>query len=192
MTDPRGLDELRAELLAIVREHGYRRLPEPIQLASGRSSRDFVDAKRALARGAHLALACEALVALAAHEGVDFDAVGGPTMGADQFAHGVAVVADTAWFVVRKAPKGRGTDRLVEGAPLAAGTRVFLVDDVVSTGGSILRACEAVEGTGASIVLASTLVDRGDNVAGSFAERGVRYRPLLTYRDLGIEPIGPA
>ena len=61
-------------------------------------------------------------------------------MGADQFAHEVAVLADKDWFVVRKEPKGYGTNKIVEGAGLTGTTRVVLVDDVVTTGGSIQRA----------------------------------------------------
>ena len=59
-------------------------------------------------------LACRLAVDLAARDGVEFEAAGGLTMGADHFAHGIAMVADCEWFVVRKAPKGRGTDKVVE------------------------------------------------------------------------------
>jgi orotate phosphoribosyltransferase len=185
------LSELRSQVRDIVLGKGYLRLDEPIQLRSGEWSRDFIDAKRALADGADLELACRALVELLAEQGIDFDAVGGLTLGADQFAHGTAIVGRKRWFVVRKEPKGRGTNQLVEGAWLDAGVRVVLVDDVVTTGGSIRQAWSHVADTGARIVAAVTLVDRGDTAATFFADVGVPYLSLLTYRDLGIEPVGP-
>jgi orotate phosphoribosyltransferase len=171
-----------------VRAKGLRRFPEPVRLASGEWSSEFVDGKAALAHGPDLRMACEEL--LEAVEGVEFDAVGGLTMGADQFAHVAAVLAGRNWFVVRKQAKERGTRKLVEGAELGPGTRVLLVDDVVTTGGSIRTALEAVEASGAAVVAAATLVDRGDQATRDFAERGIPYFPILTYRDLGIPPVG--
>jgi orotate phosphoribosyltransferase len=184
------LTALRDQLRDIILAKGYLRLDEPIQLRSGDWSRDFIDGKRALAHGADLELACRALVELLDQRGIDFDAIGGLTLGADQFAHGTAIVAKKQWFVVRKEPKGRGTNKLVEGAALDAGLRVVLVDDVVTTGGSIRQAWSSLEGTGARIVAAVTVVDRGEAAAAFFTEVGVPYMPLLTYRDLGIEPVG--
>lgn len=179
----------RRELLAIVLAHGYRRMDEPVQLASGQMNRDFVDGKRALARGDHLALACRAMAALADEHGAAWEAAGGLTMGADQFAHGLAIVTGRSWFVVRKQAKERGTRQRVEGAQIGEGTRVLLVEDVISTGGSLLQALDAVQETGAEVVFATTLVDRGDLVGPKLAARGVAYEPVLTYRDLDIEPI---
>lgn len=184
------LTELQQHLLAIVRKHGYKQLDEPVQLRSGEWSRDFIDGKQALANGEDLRLACEALLQLVRNDGIEFDAVGGLTMGADQFAHGTAIVAGCDWFVVRKEPKGRGTNKLVEGADLHAGVRVLLVDDVVTTGGSIKQAYNAILETGARVVGAVTLVDRGEVAAGWFATVGVPYLPLLTYKDLEIDPVG--
>ncbi len=186
------MNSKRAALLDLVVSGGLTRLDEPVELASGEFSRDFVDAKRALARGADLRLACEVIAEVAAEVGAGFQAVGGLTMGADQFAHGVAMVTDTQWFVIRKQPKGRGTDKWVEGATLGPGVRVLLVDDVITTGGSIRRACERVRSEGAEVVLATTLVDRGDKAAAYFDATGVTYRPVFTYRDLAIEPVGGA
>jgi orotate phosphoribosyltransferase len=185
-----SLGDLRQQLREIILTKGHLRLDEPVRLRSGDWSRDFIDAKRALADGADLELACRALLEVLAERGIDFDAVGGLTMGADQFAHGTAIVGRKRWFVVRKEAKGRGTNQLVEGAPLAAGVRVVLVDDVVTTGVSIRQAWTQVAATGADIVAAVTVVDRGDTAATFFARVGVPYLPLLTYRDLGIEPVG--
>lgn len=184
------MTDRRADLVSIVQRKGYLRLPEPVQLSSGGWSRDFVDAKRALASGADLGTACRALIERLATAGVDFDAIGGLTLGADQFAHGTAVLSGRDWFVVRKEPKGRGTDQLVEGALLGAGVRVVLVDDVVTTGGSMRRAWDAVRRSGAEVVAAVALVDRGEVASRFFADAGVPYLPLLTYRDLGIDPVG--
>jgi orotate phosphoribosyltransferase len=159
-----------------------------VVLASGHLSRDFVDVKVALARGDDLRVACEALMEQVAE--VDYDAIGGLTMGADQFAHGVAVLAGKDWFVVRKEPKGRGTNKLVEGATVGEGTSVLLVDDVVTTGGSIRQAYEVITGLGATVVAAVTLVDRGEVAERFFREESIAYFPMVTYRDLGIDPIG--
>jgi len=179
---------LRDQLIEIVREKGLTRFDEPVRLASGQMSREFVDGKAALAHGADLELACRAL--LEAVGDIEFDAVGGLTMGADQFAHVVAVLAGTNAFVVRKEPKGRGTNKLVEGARVGPGTRVLLVDDAVTTGGSIQKAYEEITRLGATVVGAVTLVDRGDVAGPFFRSRDVPYFALVTYRDLDIEPVG--
>lgn len=181
---------LRAAALDLIRAKGLRRFDEPVQLASGEYSHEFIDAKRALAHGVDLRTVCEAMVEVVRDAGVSFDAVGGLTMGADQFAHGIAIVTATRWFVIRKEPKGRGTNQWVEGAELGPGVRVLLVEDAVSTGGSIQRAYERVVAEGAEVVFAITTVDRGDVARAFFAERGVPYEPLLTYADLGLAPVG--
>ncbi|MCP4435121.1 MAG: orotate phosphoribosyltransferase [Actinomycetia bacterium] len=192
---PQGTDTdheaRRGELLEVVRERGLIHFEEPRELSSGEMSHDFVDGKRALAAGRHLRLACQVMAESVGAAGIAFDAVGGLTLGADQFAHGVAAWLDddTEWFVVRKKPKGRGTDQLVEGAELGADKRVFLVDDAVTTGGSIQKAFHHVTDTGATVVAASTLIDRGDVAARFFEEHGVPYLPVFTYRDLGIAPV---
>jgi orotate phosphoribosyltransferase len=189
---PASLDELRTALIAIVKEHGLEYREVPFTLTSGEISHDYMDGKKALANGEHLRAACQAIAALAADAGADYDAVGGMTLGADSFAHGIAVLTGKRWFVVRKQTKEHGTGRRVEGSALGPGVRVLLIDDVATTGGSILAALEAVQASGATVALAVTLVDRGEETAPKFAELGVPYRPLLTYRDLGIAPVGRA
>ena len=133
------LSPLRRELLEILKARGYRRLDQPIRLASGAMSSDFIDGKEALAEWRHLRLACEAIVEAVAADGHSFDAVGGLTLGADALAVGIAAVSDCRWFFVRKEPKKRGTRRLIEGAQIGPADTVLLVEDVVTTGGSISR-----------------------------------------------------
>lgn len=164
------------------------RLPEPVQLASGEWSLDFIDGKRALENGADLEQACQAMLELVA--GIEFDAVGGLTLGADQFAHVIAVLARRKWFVVRKVVKGRGTNRRVEGADIHEGVKVLLVDDVVTTGASIREAYDVINELGAVVTGAVTLVDRGETARQMFQGERIPYHAVATYKDLGIEPVG--
>ncbi|HWD07519.1 MAG TPA: orotate phosphoribosyltransferase [Actinomycetota bacterium] len=174
----------------VLRTKGLERRAQAFQLVSGEWSHDYVDCKRALAQGSDLATVAQAVLDLVASEGIDFDAVGGLTMGADPIAHAVAVLSGKRWFSVRKTPKKHGRQRLLEGAELDGTTRVLLVDDIVTTGGSILDALDAIEEIGAPIALAVTLCDRGETGRPRLEARGVRYRPLMTYKDMGIVPVG--
>jgi orotate phosphoribosyltransferase len=184
-----GPNDLRARLLQVVREKGYERRAEPFRLSSGEWSHDYVDVKRALAAGEDLELAARAVVSVATGADAAFDAIGGLTMGADALAHAVAVLSGSRWFSVRKAQKQHGRQRLIEGAGLAPGEPVLVVDDVVTTGASILQAIDAIAEVGARVTLATTVLDRGDVTGERLAARAIPYEPLLTYRDLGIEPI---
>lgn len=183
---------LRDQVIALVRQRGHERREEPFRLASGQLSHDYVDGKYAIDSGPRLRLVGMAFVEAANSLGVSFDAVGGLTMGAEALAHGIAMVANCRWFSVRKEPKPRGREQWIEGTRLESGTRVLLVDDVVSTGGSIMKAYDHVIDTGASVVGVVTLVDRGESGRQLFAKHGVPYTTLVTYSDLGIEQVrGP-
>lgn len=176
----------RAELAQLVRERGYERREEPFRLSSGGESHDYVDCRHVVASGPALRAVARAVVEVVP---VAWDVVGGPTMGADPIAHAVCLLTDRSWFSVRKEPKGHGRGSWVEGHRLGAGDRVLAVEDTVSTGGSLLRAIELMRETGATVVAASTLVDRSPTVAARFAAAGIPWCPVLTWEDLGIEPL---
>ena len=168
---------------------GLIELDHPVRLASGTWSSWFVDGKRALSNG-------NTLDAVGSYiddwmDGIrePFDAVGGLTMGADHIAHAVAVNAGCDWFSVRKEPKGRGTDQLIEGAHIGHDVKVLLVDDVVTTGGSMIRAWHAITAAGAEVVAAVSFVDRGRRTAEWFEQRAVPYLPLVTFTDLQIPEV---
>jgi len=180
---------IREDLRTIVLERGYERAEQPFRLSSGRMSHDYVDLRRALSRGPDLELAARAVIAVADEEAARFDAAGGMTMGADPLAHAVALLTGCDWFSVRKAAKEHGAGRRIEGAELAAGRQVLLLEDTASSGRSSLEALDAVEATGAVVVLALALLDRADAAAAAFAARGIPFRAVLSYRDLGIEPL---
>ena len=173
----------------LIRTRGYERREEPFKLASGQLSHDYIDGKYAVDNGERLTVVSKAVAELAAANDIEFDAVGGLTMGADPLAHGVAMVTGKAWFSVRKEQKQRGREQWVEGTRLEPGTRVLLVDDVISTGGSTELALERIAPLGVVVTGVIPMVDRGDVAAARFARRNVPFHALVTYRDLGIEPV---
>jgi orotate phosphoribosyltransferase len=176
----------------LIRSRGYEHRAEPFRLASGRLSHDYIDGKYAVDTGERLALVSRAVADLAANHGIEYDAVGGLTMGADPLAHGIAMVTGKAWFSVRKEQKTRGREQWIEGTRLQPGTRVLLVDDVISTGGSTALAFERATAAGAVVVGVIPMVDRGELAAKLFGDLNVPYFALVTYRDLGIEGITQA
>jgi orotate phosphoribosyltransferase len=176
----------RSSVADLVRRFGYERRQEPFQLSSGGLSHDYVDGKHAMATGPALRQISQAVIDTVEFE---FDAVGGPTMGADALAHGVALLSGCRWFSVRKEAKGHGREAWVEGTRLESGDRVVAVEDVVSTGTSLLRAIERVQELGAVVVTATALLDRSPAVAERFAAVGIAWSPLLTWVDLDIEPL---
>jgi orotate phosphoribosyltransferase len=189
MPDAVSRSVLMTSLLQVVLERGYRRAERPFTLSSGGESYDYVDLRRAVSDGRDLRLAAEAVLEHLSTSGVAFDAIGGMTMGADPIAHAVALIGGVQWYSVRKTEKSHGTGQRIEGAAVGPGVRVVVFEDTTSTGASLLDALEVVAASGAEIVSALTLLDRGANTADALAASGVPFSSLLTYADLGIEPI---
>lgn len=166
----------------------YRR--DPIRLASGELSHWFIDGKHVVADPDDLDYVGAAMLHAATEAGIEIDAVGGLVLGAVPFTFAVSNKARCKWLLIRKEPKGRGTNLWVEGARIEPGMKVMLVDDVVTTAGSIKDAYDRVTDQGATVVFASALVDRADHGDALFGRLGVRYVPMLRYSDLGIPRVG--
>ena len=120
----------------------------------------------------------------------EVELVGGLTMGADPIASAImhrAVVArrELDAFVVRKEPKGHGMGKQVEG-PDVSGKRVIVVEDTSTTGGSPLKAIEAVEKAGGIVVAVAVVVDRDTGAKQVVEEAGYPYRAALGLADLGL------
>ncbi len=179
----------KQELADLLRQRAIRRTEEPFQLSTGAWSRDFVDLRGTLAAGRSLALAAGAIIDTLKAAHVRYDVIGGPTMGADPLAHAVAVLAGISWFSIRKQEKRPGSGRLIEGAAIGPGCRLVLIDDTVSSGQSIVRATEVARGRRAEVAAACTLLDRGNQLGPALAERSIRYLPVLTYADLGLDAV---
>jgi orotate phosphoribosyltransferase len=146
-----------ARLCAELREHAL--VIGEVVLASGRTSQYLIDAKRAILRPAGF-LALAELVAEQARTW-EATAVGGMTMGADPIAcAALAGGADVNAFFVRKEPKAHALGRQIEGPLLTREDRCMIVEDVVTTGGSTIRAIEAVRAAGHEICGVLAVCDR--------------------------------
>jgi orotate phosphoribosyltransferase len=179
-------DALRAELIALLRERSFRR--GTFTLASGRQSEFYVDARLTTmsARGLTLigALGLEAVRGA----GWRPQLVGGLTLGADPVAYAIAAASDRSppridGFTVRKEAKQHGTGRQIEG-PFQPGAHVVVVEDVITTGGSALRAIEAVRRAGGEVDGVLAVVDREEGGLEALASAGCPVVALVRLRDL--------
>jgi orotate phosphoribosyltransferase len=138
----------RERLVAELREHAL--VVGTVTLSSGREAEYYVDAKRAILRPAGFAALGALVAAQAAH--LEATAVGGMTMGADPVAcAALAAGADVKAFFVRKERKEHGLQRWIEGPELDPGERCLVVEDVVTTGGSTIKAIERIREEGLQV-----------------------------------------
>ncbi len=179
------LDEARATLLEELREHAL--VIGEVTLTSGETAEYYVDAKRALLRPRGFRAVGELLAAEAGWRAAA--AVGGMTMGADPLATaaiGAQAGEDLVAFFVRKERKEHGLQRWIEGPLLETGSRCLVVEDVVTTGGSTVKAIERILEEGLQIAGVVSVVDRlaGGGEAIEAAAEGTHYRPLITIDEL--------
>lgn len=179
--------EYREQLLALLRQRavGFGE----VTLSSGKKSHYYVDGRLVTLSADGAYAIGRALLEELKDESVD--AIGGPTMGADPIATATAVISQIegrpiSAFIVRKEPKKHGRGRWIEGPPLSDGARVVIVDDVATTGISLIKAATAVEETGAKVVRIITLVDRQEGAREAIEAKGYRFTPLFTPADLGV------
>jgi orotate phosphoribosyltransferase len=177
----------RDELLALLKELSVRR--GHIVLSSGRESDFYVDAKQTLLDPDGMALTGTVLVDVWQQAGYAIDAVGGPTLGADPMTCAFVLQArrrgqKLPGFFIRKEPKGHGTMAYIEGlATLGAGSRVLVLEDVITTGGSSVRSIERLREAGMVVVALLCLVDRQEGGREAIEAAGVPVVPLFSRSD---------
>ena len=157
-----------------------------VVLSSGREADWYIDLRRITLDGEAAPLVGRVMLDITAD--LDYDAVGGLTLGADPVAAAMLHAAAATGrrldaFVVRKAGKHHGLQRRIEG-PDVAGRRVLALEDTSTTGGSVLTAVEALREEGAEVVAVATIVERG--AAPAIAAAGLTYRYAYTIADLGL------
>lgn len=178
----------REELLRLLHRLSYEE--RPVTLASGRQSNYYIDGKQTTCNARGALLTGRLLYEKIRASGLEVKGVGGLTMGADPIAAAVAVVSALAndplhAFLIRKEPKGHGKQLWLEADKnLAPGDPVVIVEDVVTTGGSLYKAVERARLHELNVVMALTLVDRLEGGAEFLAERGLKLESLFTLDDL--------
>jgi orotate phosphoribosyltransferase len=187
---PPSATSLRAALVALLQERSLR-LGE-YTLSSGRKSHYYVDARLTTMSAQGLEVIGLLGVSMIAEANWNARLVGGLTLGADPLAYSISVascrippILDA--FVVRKESKGHGTGRRIEGC-FTEGSRVVVVEDVITTGGSALTAINAVEDARGVVVGVLGVVDRMESGRAAIEKAGYPVLTMVTIRDLGVEP----
>ena len=182
-------------LLALLAERSARR--GQFTLASGRQSTLYIDARLTTMSPDGLALIGPLALATLREAAWDVTAIGGLTLGADPISYAIAYAsADTdrplRAFTVRKEAKTHGTGRLVEG-PFRAGDRVAVIEDVITTGGSALRAVDAIRTAGGVVMGILALVDREEGGREAILSAGLPVLVLARATDItALLPPSPA
>ncbi|MBC7693760.1 MAG: orotate phosphoribosyltransferase [Methylotenera sp.] len=187
-----SLQNLKKDLLNLIREKSYRE--GDFTLASGQKSNFYIDLKATTlhSEGAYLIgkLTIQTLKDRAASLTSKIQGVGGLTLGADPLATSVSLASREAglhWpaYIVRKEPKAHGTSKYIEGTEnLPEGAQVLVIEDVVTTGGSSLKAIERLREAGYRPVAVLTVVDREQGGEEVFRNAGVEYFSLLTITEI--------
>src|SRR6478736_9064947 len=173
-------------LLSILAERSARR--GQFTLASGRQSTLYIDARLTTMSPDGLALIGPLALAALQQSGWQVDSIGGLTLGADPISYAIAYASASSdaplrAFTVRKEAKAHGTGRVIEG-PFREGDRVAVIEDVITTGGSALRAVDAVRAAGGIVAGVLALVDREEGGREALESAGL---PVLA-RASGIVP----
>jgi orotate phosphoribosyltransferase len=178
-------DELRLAL----REHAY--LEGDFLLRSGKRSKYYLDKYRFETRPDILAALGERIAATAAEHEPEAVRLAGPELGAVALAAAGSLASGLPFLIVRKAAKDYGTSNRIEGVH-AAGERVCLIEDVVTSGGALLEAVGALREANLRVGTAICVVDREEGGADALARHGVRLRPIFRAADVLLEPKVPA
>ena len=173
----------KEKLLAIIRRQSVLQGRE-FRLTSGRSSSFFIDLKKTMFDPQGASLLADLLFAKIKDEDVDY--IGGMEAGGIPI---VATLSMRSWpekpikgFFVRKEVKGHGTDQRIDGL-LEKGSRVILLEDVTTTGGSAMQAVEQTRGLGCTVVKVISVVDRLEGAEENLQAAGIKFESLFTRRD---------
>ena len=171
------MSQPREDLLALLTELSFQR--KPVVLTSGRQSDFYIDCKQTLLNPDGMALTGTVLVDMWQHMDMPIDAVGGPTLGADPMICAFVLQArrrgiHIPGFFIRKEPKGHGTMAWIEGIhATSTGSRVLVLEDVITTGGSSVRTIHRLREAGFTVTGLFCLVDRMEGGREAIEAEGV-------------------
>jgi orotate phosphoribosyltransferase len=177
----------QAKLIELIRTHSLK--VGDFTLASGKQAKYYLDCRKVTLHPQGANQIAAGILDLLGDQMPD--AIGGMAIGADPITAATITLAGQRdlpllGFIVRKEAKGHGTGQDVEG-PVTSGMSAVIVEDVVTTGGSSLKAIEKVEAFGIKVLQVIAIVDRLAGGKEAFAEKGYELRSLLTIRDFGLD-----
>ena len=173
---------MKDELLYFLKKDAYKK--GEFKLSSGKTSEHYVNCKPVTLTGRGLTL-----TSLLMLEHIETRVVGGLTLGADPLVSGVAVVSALDktvinGLIVRKEPKGHGTGAWIEGPEFPKGTRVTVLEDVVTTGGSAIKAAEKLREAGYVVERVVAIIDRQEGGADAMKEAGLELKSIFTLEEM--------
>ena len=180
--------DLKQRLLEIIREKSYEK--GEVTLTSGKKSSFYVDGRQTTLDSEGGYLVGRLFYEMIKKSKIPVEAVGGPTLGADPIATAISVVsylegAPIPAFIVRKEPKKHGKALWIEGDKnLRPGSNVAIVEDVVTTGGSVLKVLDILKAQGLKVVQVLALVDREEGGRENLAKEGYILESIFTKSDI--------
>jgi len=146
-------------------------------LSSGKKSNYYINMKKAITEPEILSTISKLITEKIKDD--EIDKVAGPALGAVPIATAVSLESGKPLLMIRKEKKGYGTSKLIEGN-LIQGDNVILVEDVTTTGGSLLKAINAILDNGGVVKKAFVVVDREEGAMETFANEGITLEPLIS------------
>ena len=178
----------RQRLLEILKEKSYEK--REVRLASGIKSDFYIDCKQTTLDAEGASLTGSLMYDKMTEVAQNIEGAGGLTLGADPIATAVSIASFDAKnpipaFIIRKEPKGHGTGQWLEGTKnLAKGANVVILEDVVTSGGSSLKAAKRAEESGLNVILILTLVDRCEGGRENIEAAGYRLEALFEKEEI--------
>jgi len=180
-------EKLRVQLLKLLEKEAFKK--GKFILSSGKESSYYLDGRviTLTPEGAYLV----GMLILDMIKDKLPKAVGGPTIGADPIVGALAALAHinnvpVKTFIVRKAAKEHGTQKLVEGPALSQGDEAILVDDVATTGKAIIDSKQVLDKVGVVVKRAIVIVDRLEGAKENLARSGIKLESIFTIKDFGL------
>jgi len=181
---PDDIEKDREKLFNLLLKNAF--FKEKIVLSSGKESDYYIDARRVTltSEGAYLA----ANLILNKISENSFDAIGGPTLGADPLVGAIALIRHQTnkpinTFIIRKSPKAHGKQQSIEGPLLKKGAKVILIDDVTTTGKALLESLDVLAASGIKAEKAVCLVDREEGAKKALAEKNCELTSIFKAKE---------
>ena len=166
-------------LIDLLKENGVF-LEGDFTLSSGKKSNYYINMKKAITEPEILSTISKLITQKIDLD--DIDKVAGQALGAVPIATAVSLESKLPLLMIRKEKKGYGTSKLIEGE-LNEGDNVIVVEDVSTTGGSLLKAIRAINDNGGNVKRAFVVVDREEGAIETFEKEGITLEPLIRVKD---------